>query len=87
VIGPMMKTVRFVPLLLTTFGFAAYASAEIYYPWCANYGDGGGGTNCGFSTHDQCMVTIRGMGGFCDPNPFYTPSSQKLSRHLYKRLN
>jgi len=81
----MMKTVRFVPLLLTTFGFAAYASAEIYYPWCANYGDGGGGTNCGFSTHDQCMVTIRGMGGFCDPNPFYTPSSQKLPRHLYKR--
>jgi len=83
----MMKTVRFISLLLTTFGFAAYASAEIYYPWCANYGDGGGGTNCGFSTHDQCMVTIRGMGGFCDPNPFYTPSSQKLSRHLYKRHN
>ena len=83
----MMKTVRFVPLLLTTFGFAAYASAEIYYPWCANYGDGGGGTNCGFSTHDQCMVTIRGMGGFCDPNPFYTPSSQKPPRHQYKRLN
>ena len=52
----MMKTVRFVPLLLTTFGFAAYASAEIYYPWCANYGDG-------------------------------APSSQKLSRHLYKRHN
>ena len=34
-----MKTVWFVvPLLLTTFGFGAYASAEIYYPWCANYG-------------------------------------------------
>ena len=34
-----MKTVRFVvPLLGTTFGFAVCASAEIYYPWCANYG-------------------------------------------------
>ena len=43
--------VRFVvPLLMTTFGFPAYASAEIYYPWCANYGGGdeGGGSNCGF---------------------------------------
>ena len=42
----VMKTVRFVvPLLMTTFGFPAYGSAEIYYPCCANYGGrGGGGT-------------------------------------------
>src|SRR3974377_1760639 len=76
-IVPMMKTVRFVPLLLTTFGFAAYASAEIYYPWCANYGDGGGGTNCGFSTHYQCMGAIRGKGGFSAPNPFFTADFHK----------
>ena len=60
-----MKTVWFVvPLLVTTFGFAACANAEIYYPWCAYYGGGGqgGGTNCGWSTYEQCMVTIRGMG-------------------------
>jgi hypothetical protein len=50
-------------------------------------GRGGGGTNCGFSTYEQCMVTIRGMGGFCDSNPFYTPSSQKPPRHQYKRQN
>jgi hypothetical protein len=38
------KTVRFVvPLLMTMFGFAAYATAEIYYPWWANYGRRGGG--------------------------------------------
>jgi len=83
------KTVWFVvPLLMTTFGFAVCASAEIYYPWCANYGGrGGGGTNCGWSTYEQCMVTIRGMGGFCDRNPFYTPPSQKPSRHQYKQHN
>ena len=81
----VMKTVRFVvPLLMTTFGFPAYGSAEIYYPCYANYGGrGGGGTNCGWSTYEQCMVTIRGMGGFCDPNPFYT-ASQKPPRRLYK---
>jgi len=38
----MMKTVRFaVPLLVTTFGFAACATAEIYYPWCAVLNAGG----------------------------------------------
>jgi hypothetical protein len=86
----VMNTVWFVvPLLGTTFGFAACASAQIYYPWCANYGGGddGGGTNCGFSTYEQCMATISGIGGFCDPNPFYTPPSQKPSRHQYKRHN
>jgi hypothetical protein len=85
-----MKTVWFVvPLLVTTFGFAACANAEIYYPWCAYYGGGGqgGGTNCGWSTYEQCMVTIRGIGGFCARNPFYTPPPQKPSRHQYKQHN
>jgi hypothetical protein len=82
----VMKTVQFVvPLLVTTFGFATGASAQIYYPWCANYGgEEGGGTNCGWSTYEQCMVTIRGMGGFCAPNPFYTPPSRNASRHQYR---
>ena len=83
----VMNTVQFVvPLLVTTFGFAACASAEIYYPWCTNYGGGddGGGTNCGFSTYEQCMATISGIGGFCDPNPFYSPPSQNPSRHQYR---
>jgi len=75
----MMKTVQFVvPLLVTTFGFAACASAEIYYPWCANYGSPGG-SNCGFSTHEQCMATVSGIGGSCDPNPWYTPPSRNPS--------
>ena len=49
-----------VPLLVTMFGFAACASAEIYYPWCANYRSPGG-SNCGFSTHEQCMATVNGI--------------------------
>jgi hypothetical protein len=34
------------------------------YPWCAIYngGRGGGGTNCGFTTFQQCMDTARGLG-------------------------
>jgi hypothetical protein len=46
------------------------------YPWCAYYGGGdfgGGGTNCGFTTFEQCMTTLSGMGGFCDRNTQYVP--------------
>jgi hypothetical protein len=43
------------------------------YRWCAVYGGGsfGGGTNCYFSTHEQCRAAISGNGGFCTPNSFY----------------
>lgn len=44
------------------------------YKWCAQYGGfwGGGGRNCGFVTYRQCMATVSGIGGSCEPNPFYT---------------
>ena len=53
------------------------------YRWCAVYsGDrGDGGTNCGFVTYKQCMDTVSGIGGWCEPNPFYTgPRSLKRDR-------
>jgi hypothetical protein len=40
------------------------------YPWCSNFHDGAG-TNCGFSTYEQCMATARGTGGYCAPNNMY----------------
>jgi len=44
------------------------------YPWCAIYsGYDDGGTNCGFTTFQQCMETARGMGSFCQPNTQYVP--------------
>ena len=57
------------------------ARASIEYPWCAVYGGrGGGGTNCGFSTWDQCMATVSGIGGFCEPNQFYSPRAQAVPK-------
>lgn len=71
---------RFSLLLVTIlaafagFGTSAYAQN---YPWCAYYGGGrfggGGGTNCGFVSFEQCMATVRGIGGFCDRNTQYVP--------------
>ena len=56
--------------LSPVLGPAAHADP---YRWCAYYGsrDGGGGVNCGFVTHKQCMDTISGIGGWCEPNPGY----------------
>ena len=41
------------------------------YPWCAYYGGRGGGTNCYFSTWEQCRAAASGNGGYCAVNPFY----------------
>jgi hypothetical protein len=44
------------------------------YPWCAQYSGGrGGAMNCGFVSFDQCMDTVRGIGGFCIRNDWYQP--------------
>ena len=56
--------------LLALIADGAPAGADITYPWCAQYG-GRGGRNCGFWTYEQCMVTIRGNGGYCVTNAMY----------------
>jgi hypothetical protein len=66
----------------------ASPSAADPYKWCAVYGgEDGGGTNCGFKTLEQCSLTIRGMGGMCQQNTFYTgPDNEAApSRRTPKR--
>jgi hypothetical protein len=37
-------------------------------PWCADYdAQDGGFTNCGFSTYQQCLATVRGVVGRVGP--------------------
>jgi hypothetical protein len=44
------------------------------YPWCAEYaGTPDGPVNCGFVTFEQCLATVRGVGGFCVRNNTYQP--------------
>jgi len=81
---PMHKTqtLLYMAAILLPLALAAPTQAQIY-PWCAIYSGGmGGGTNCGFSTLAQCRVTVSGIGGFCDPNPFYTgPAESRAVRN------
>jgi len=62
------------PLLLLAVSLPAQAAPYDPYPWCAAYGGSWSGTsNCGFKTLQQCMATVSGMGGSCEPNQFYNP--------------
>jgi hypothetical protein len=64
-------------------GIGTRAEAE-NYPWCAYYNfKGGGATNCGWATFEQCLVTVRGIGGSCGPNPMYQPplGPYRLTNH------
>jgi len=63
-------------------GFENCAKAQSY-PWCAQYGGPAGGTNCGFTTFQQCLETLNGIGGFCERNTQYQPSprSHQWTRH------
>jgi hypothetical protein len=62
--------------MIATFGVSA-ARAEIEYPWCAIYSGGGASTNCGFNSLQQCLETIRGLPGTCNPNPAYPASANR----------
>ncbi len=57
------------------------------YPWCATYGGGsnGGATNCGFTSFEQCMATVHGMGGFCNRNTQYAPTAGPYHAPSYRR--
>jgi hypothetical protein len=84
-----LKIIVLSTLLLSTTALAPKpANALPYdpYPWCAVYGGmfGGGASNCGFSTWNQCMATVSGIGGFCQRNAFYNPRlSAKRKRQTY----
>ena len=66
-----MRIVFAVLAILAVTPFASPAQADPYR-WCAQYGAGNGGRNCGFVTLQQCRATILGDNrAICVPNPFY----------------
>lgn len=75
-------------LLVAAATFAAPAAAQ-NYPWCALYSGGsvGGGRNCGFTTFEQCMATVSGIGGSCFQNTQYQPPTGPRARPKYRQPN
>jgi hypothetical protein len=76
---------------MAVLGLAAPAHAQSAYDyrWCAQYsGRGGGAMNCYFQTRAQCLATVSGVGGICQPNPWfdsarYGPRRIQRSYHRY----
>ena len=61
-------------VVLGTLGAAApsFAQSAYDYPWCAlRGGRGGGGTSCYYTSYQQCMATLSGIGGSCIRSPYY----------------
>jgi Protein of unknown function (DUF3551) len=79
---------KFLLLFLSGFcvsivGISEPAEAQ-NYPWCAIYTTGG--TNCGFTTFEQCMDTASGLGSLCQPNTQYQlPPGPHQATRIRKR--
>jgi hypothetical protein len=54
----VMRTFAMASMLLGILMLGTDAASAA--PWCAQYGDRGGGTNCGFYSFDQCMAALWG---------------------------
>ena len=61
-----------ITLVSLTFGIMVLAATDAAAgSWCAVYsGKKGGSESCGYATADQCQSQVRGVGGWCRPNPF-----------------
>ena len=60
------------PLALDAYT-TAYAAT-----WCADYQVGG--SNCGFSTYEECRASASGNGGFCRKNSYESGNEKPAAR-------
>jgi hypothetical protein len=72
-------TMRILVFVLALFvaiaGNGTRAEAQ-NYPWCAVLNMGDAAYNCGFVSREQCMATVSGIGGSCEPNTqYHAPST------------
>jgi hypothetical protein len=70
-----------VALIVALLGDPRPSAARAWYPWCAQYADRSGITSCLFSTFDQCLATVSGIGGSCVQNWYPAPVEPRRERH------
>jgi hypothetical protein len=73
--GILPLAITFAALSVSTTGVRADGT------WCAHYGTGFGGMNCGF--FEQCRATVSGVGGFCQANIFPAREPRRRYRRNY----
>ena len=77
-----MRLSLFILALLAGIVYIEKPAAAQNSAWCAEYNFGfGGARNCGFATYQQCLATVRGVGGSCSPSPYsQAPPYQRYRR-------
>jgi hypothetical protein len=60
----------------------AVAQSAYDYPWCALYTKTSGATSCYYTSFQQCIATMRGIGGTCIRNPYDGADRRGPSRSL-----
>jgi hypothetical protein len=80
-----MRISAFVALMLGTMAaFAPRPAAAVYnLPWCATYYESNV-TSCAFTSFEQCMVTVSGVGGLCTQNILYSARAPYAPAHRAK---
>jgi hypothetical protein len=69
----MRRSLFILAILFGTVATGAQAQAQDY-PWCAIYAKDGD-THCFFTSFEQCMATVSGIGGFCQHIPTSAPAA------------
>ncbi len=76
-----MRIWAFAALMVATAALATRPAAAAYnLPWCATYYDSNV-VSCAFTSFEQCMATIRGVGGLCTRNFLYAPQAPYPQPH------
>ena len=78
-----MRSSLFILGIFTATLCIAQPAAAQNYPWCVYENIGGGATNCGFSTFQQCLAARTGNSDSCGANPRYQPSRDQPPSHYH----
>ncbi len=68
-----MRHLSVLGIAIAALSIGASGARAQNYPWCAQYDKGDDGMNCGFTSFQQCLDDVRGIGGFCEQNNTYKP--------------
>ena len=80
----VMRAIPIAAIMLAAM-FLSGTPARADGTWCAQYGTGFSGKNCGFYSFEQCRASVSGIGGFCQRNVFSANVTEP--RRRYRRDN
>ncbi len=77
-----MKQMLFVVAagMVTLIADVRPSAAREWYPWCAQYASRNITYECLYSSFEQCLATVSGIGGSCIQNWYPPPGEPRRDR-------